>query len=40
MLFWVVATFGLVGRYQRFAETYCLHIQGQPYKWTWRWMFI
>jgi hypothetical protein len=25
---WVVTLCGLVGRYQRFRETYCLHLQG------------
>jgi hypothetical protein len=27
MLFWVVTLGGHVGRYQRFEETYCLHLQ-------------
>jgi hypothetical protein len=27
LFFWVVTTCGLVGRYQRFGETYCLHLQ-------------
>jgi hypothetical protein len=28
LLFWVLAPFRLVVRYQRFGETYCLHLQG------------
>jgi hypothetical protein len=28
MLFWVVTPCRLVGRYHRFRETYCLHLQG------------
>jgi hypothetical protein len=28
MVFWVVTPCGLVGRYQRFGDTYCLHLQG------------
>jgi hypothetical protein len=28
LLFWVLAPCRLVGRYQRFGETYCLHLQG------------
>jgi hypothetical protein len=27
LVFWVVALCGLVGRYQRFGGTYCLHLQ-------------
>jgi hypothetical protein len=27
-VFWVVTPRGLVGKYQRFKETYCLHLQG------------
>jgi hypothetical protein len=29
MLFWVVMPCRLVDRYQRFGETYCLHLQGR-----------
>jgi hypothetical protein len=32
LVFWVVTQCGLVGRYQRFGGTYCLHLQ------PWRWM--
>jgi hypothetical protein len=32
LLFWVVTSCGLVGKYQRFGETYCLQLQG----WRWR----
>jgi hypothetical protein len=28
LVFWVVTPCGLVGRYQRFGETYCLLLQG------------
>jgi hypothetical protein len=28
MVFWIVMACGLVGRYQRFGRTYCLHLQG------------
>jgi hypothetical protein len=28
MLFWVLAPCGFVGRWQRFGETSCLHLQG------------
>jgi hypothetical protein len=28
LVFWVVRLYGLAGRYQRFGETYCLHLQG------------
>jgi hypothetical protein len=28
MMFWVVTPCRLVGRYHRFGETYCLHLQG------------
>jgi hypothetical protein len=28
MLFWVLVPFRLTGRYQLFADTYCLHLQG------------
>jgi hypothetical protein len=28
LLFYVVTLYGLVGRYQNFGETYCLHLQG------------
>jgi hypothetical protein len=28
LFFWVVTPCGLVGRYQRFGETYCLRPQG------------
>jgi hypothetical protein len=28
MIFWVLAPCRLVGRYQRFGDTYCLHLQG------------
>jgi hypothetical protein len=27
-VFWVMTPFRLVGRYQRFGGTYCLHLQG------------
>jgi hypothetical protein len=27
LIFWVVRLYGLVGRYQRFAGTYCLRVQ-------------
>jgi hypothetical protein len=27
-VFWFVTPYGLVGRYQRFGETYCLRLQG------------
>jgi hypothetical protein len=27
-MYWVVMLCGLLGRYQHFGETYCLHIQG------------
>jgi hypothetical protein len=27
LVFWVVTQCGLVGRYQRFGGTYCLHLQ-------------
>jgi hypothetical protein len=33
LVFWVVTPCRLVGRYQRFGGTYCLHLQG------WRWIF-
>jgi hypothetical protein len=29
LLFWVVTPYGLVGRYQCFGGTYCLHLQGR-----------
>jgi hypothetical protein len=29
LFFWVLEPCGLVGRGQRFGETYCLHIQGR-----------
>jgi hypothetical protein len=32
MFFWVSAPCRFVGRFQRFEETYCLHLQG----WSWR----
>jgi hypothetical protein len=28
LFFWVVTPCRLIGRYQRFGETYCLHLQG------------
>jgi hypothetical protein len=28
LFFWVLTLCSLVGRYQRFGETYCLHLQG------------
>jgi hypothetical protein len=28
LFFWIVTPCTLVGRYQRFGETYCLHLQG------------
>jgi hypothetical protein len=31
LIFWVVTSCGLVGRYQRFGGTYCLHLQGWHY---------
>jgi hypothetical protein len=33
LFFWVVMLCGLVGRYQCFGGTYCLHLQ----LWIWRW---
>jgi hypothetical protein len=30
MLFWVVISCGLIGRYQRFGEIYYLHTVSQP----------
>jgi hypothetical protein len=37
MLFWVLTPCRLVGRYQRFGETHCLHLQGgqdvSPKRW-------
>jgi hypothetical protein len=30
LFFWVVTSCGLIGRYQHFRETYCLHRQGWP----------
>jgi hypothetical protein len=27
-IFWVVTPCGLIGRYERFGGTYCLHLQG------------
>jgi hypothetical protein len=30
LFFWVVTPCGLVGRYQHFGETYCLHFQDRP----------
>jgi hypothetical protein len=27
LFFWVVTPYRLVGRYQRFGEAYCLHLQ-------------
>jgi hypothetical protein len=27
LVFWIVTPCGLIGRYQRFGETYCLHLQ-------------
>jgi hypothetical protein len=32
MMFWVLAPCRLVGRCQRFGETYCLHLQGQIFR--------
>jgi hypothetical protein len=32
LLLWVVTPCELVGRYQRFGETYCLHLQGRKWK--------
>jgi hypothetical protein len=29
LVFWVVKPNGLVGRYQRFGETSCVHLQGR-----------
>jgi hypothetical protein len=34
LLFWVMTPCGLVSRYQRFGETYCLHLQGFSYEST------
>jgi hypothetical protein len=31
MLFWVVTPYRHVGGYQRFGETYCLHLQGRHF---------
>jgi hypothetical protein len=28
LVFWVVSPCGLVGRFQHFGETYCLHLDG------------
>jgi hypothetical protein len=28
LIFWAVTAYGLVGGYQRFGGTYCLHLQG------------
>jgi hypothetical protein len=28
LVLWIVTPCGLVGTYQRFGETYCLHLQG------------
>jgi hypothetical protein len=28
LVFWVARPCGIVGRYRRFGETYCLHLQG------------
>jgi hypothetical protein len=28
VVFWVVTPCGLAGRYKRFGDTYCLHLQG------------
>jgi hypothetical protein len=30
-IFWVATPCGLVGRYQYFRETYCLHVQGYKF---------
>jgi hypothetical protein len=28
LVLWVVTPYGLIGGYQSFGETYCLHLQG------------
>jgi hypothetical protein len=41
MFFWVVTSCGLIGRYQNFKETYCLHLQGayvSPKYWYLLWV--
>jgi uncharacterized membrane protein YqjE len=37
LVIWVVTPCGLVGRYQRFGQTYCLHLQVCIITIAWRW---
>jgi hypothetical protein len=37
LIFWIVTLCGLLGRYQCFGGTYCLHLQGQSDV-VWKWI--